>query len=45
LGSKAFIRRIREKLGDKARVDEEKPESREVFALEIEEIMEATARR
>jgi putative transposase len=44
LGSKAFIGRIREKLGDKARVDEEKPESREVFALEIEEIVEATAR-
>ena len=28
LGSKAFIERIRERLGDKARVDQEKPESR-----------------
>ena len=44
LGSKAFIGRIREKLGDKARVDEEKPESRQVFGLEIEEIVAATAR-
>jgi putative transposase len=44
LGSKAFIKGIREKLGDKARVDEEKPESRQVFGLEIEEIVGATVR-
>ena len=44
LGSEAFIEKIREKLGDKARVEEEKPESRRVFGLEIERIVEATAR-
>ncbi len=44
LGSKTFIERIREKLGDNARVDQEKPESRRVFGLEIERIVEATAR-
>src|SRR2546428_13345357 len=38
LGSKAFIGRIREKLGDKARVNEEKLQSRQVFGLKIEEI-------
>jgi hypothetical protein len=43
-GSKAFIERIRERLGDKARVDEEKPQSRQVFGLEIEEVVEATVR-
>jgi REP element-mobilizing transposase RayT len=44
LGSKAFIERIRARLGDKARVDEEKPQSRQVFGLEIEEIVGATVR-
>jgi chromosomal replication initiation ATPase DnaA len=44
LGSKKFIERLREKLGDKARVDEEKPESRQVFVLEIEEIVGVTVR-
>jgi len=44
LGDKGFIERVREKLGDKARVEEAKPESRRVFALGIEEIARATAR-
>jgi hypothetical protein len=43
-GSKKFIERLREKLGDKARVDEEKPESRQVFGLEIQEIVGARVR-
>ena len=44
LGSKAFIERIREKLGDKARVEAEKPQSRQIFGIEIEAIVGATAR-
>ena len=43
LGSKEFIGRVRERLGAKARVEQEKPESRRVFGLELEEIVEATA--
>lgn len=44
LGSKAFIGRVRERLGDKARVEQEKPESRRVFGLELEDIVGTTAR-
>jgi putative transposase len=44
LGSKAFIEKIKEKLGNKARVEAEKPESRQVFGLKIEAIVNATAR-
>ncbi|MPZ77049.1 MAG: hypothetical protein GEU77_11055 [Deltaproteobacteria bacterium] len=44
LGSKEFIDRIKERLGDKARIEEEKPESRRIFGLDLEEIVEATAR-
>jgi len=44
LGSKAFIGRVRERLGDKARVEEDKPQSRRVFGLELEKIVGATAR-
>ncbi len=44
LGSKEFIGRVKERLGDKARVESEKPESRRVFGLDLEEIVEATAR-
>jgi putative transposase len=44
LGSKAFVERIKEKLGQKARAEEEKPQSRRLFGLELEEIMQATAR-
>ena len=32
------------RLGDKARVEEEKPESRRIFGLDLEEIVVATAR-
>jgi hypothetical protein len=44
LGDKGFIERVKKKLGDKARVEEAKPESRRVFGLGIEEIVRATAR-
>ena len=44
LGSKEFIGWIRERLGAKARVEQEKPESRRVFGLELEEIVKATAK-
>jgi len=44
LGSKEFIGRVRERLGDKARVEQEKPESRRIFGVDLEEIVEATAR-
>jgi len=44
LGSKVFIGRVKERLGDKARVEQEKPESRRIFGLDLEEIVEATAR-
>jgi REP element-mobilizing transposase RayT len=44
LGSKAFIEGVIEKLGEKARVETEKPQSREIFGIGIEEIVEATAR-
>jgi hypothetical protein len=42
LGDKGFIEWVRKKLGDKARVEEAKPESRRVFGLGIEEIARAT---
>jgi REP element-mobilizing transposase RayT len=44
LGNTSFIERVKRKLGDRARVDEEKPESRQVFGLGVEEIARATAR-
>ena len=44
LGSKEFVERVMEKIGDKARVEAEKPESRAVFAPGIEEIVRATAK-
>ena len=44
LGSKAFIERVIEKVGEKARVEAAKPESRETFGIGIEKIVEATAR-
>src|SRR3989304_6317848 len=44
VGDKGFIEWVRERLGDRARVEEEKPESRRVFGLGIEEIARATAR-
>jgi len=44
LGSKTFIERITEKLGERAMVEAEKPQSRELFRIEIEDILNATAR-
>ena len=44
LGSKEFIGRIKYRLGGKAREEEEKPESRRIFALGLEDIVAATAR-
>ena len=44
LGSKEFIGRVKQRLGKKARVDEEKPESRWLFSPSLDEIVEATAR-
>jgi chromosomal replication initiation ATPase DnaA len=44
LGSKEFIGRVKERLGNKARVEQEKPESRRIFGVDLEEIVEATAR-
>ena len=44
LGSKEFIGRVKETLGDKARVEEEKPESRRIFGPDLEVIVAATAR-
>ncbi|MBM4260076.1 MAG: transposase [Deltaproteobacteria bacterium] len=44
LGSKEFIEVVIEKLGDKARVEAEKPESREIFGTGIAEIVKATAK-
>ena len=45
LVSKGFIERIREKLGDKARIEQEKPESKRVFGVELAQIVGATARQ
>ena len=44
LRSKEFMGRVKQRLGKKARVDEEKPESRRLFSPPLDEIVEATAR-
>jgi len=44
LGDRDFTEWVKERLGDRARVEEEKPESRKVFGLGVEEIARATAR-
>jgi hypothetical protein len=44
LRSKEFIGRVKDRLGDKARVEQEKPESRRIFGVELEAIVAATAR-
>ncbi len=44
LGSKEFIGGVRQRLGDKARVQEDKPESRRLFRPGLQEIIAATAR-
>ena len=36
--------RVKQRLGDKARVEEEKPESRRLFSPDLDEIVQATAR-
>jgi len=44
LGDKGFIEWVKERLGDRARVEEGKPESRRVFGLGVEKIARMTAR-
>lgn len=44
LGERGFVEWVREKLGDRAKVDENQPESKRVFGLEIAEVVAATAR-
>ena len=44
LGSKGFVQWVMERIGKKAHVDAEKPESRRVFGWEIGEIVRATAK-
>ena len=43
LGDRDFIGWVKERLGHRARVEEEKPESRKVFGLGVEEIARLTA--
>ena len=44
LGTKEFAQWVVEKLGDQAKVDREKPESRQIFGVELEQILKATAK-
>lgn len=44
LGDKGFVHRVRERLGERAKVEASKPESRQVFGLGVEEIVRAVAR-
>ena len=44
LGDKAFVEWVKERIGERAKVEEEKPQSRRVFGLGLEEIVRATAR-
>ena len=44
LGDRGFVEWIKERLGDRARVEEEKPESRRVFGLGVEQIVQVTAK-
>ena len=44
LGDRGFIEWVKQRLGDRAKVGEEKPESRRVFGLRVEEIARVTAR-
>ena len=44
LGDKAFVERVKEQIGQRARVEEEKPQSRRVFGLGLQDIVRATAR-
>ncbi|MEX0803964.1 MAG: hypothetical protein WD688_11705 [Candidatus Binatia bacterium] len=45
LGDKGFIQKVREMLGEKAKVETAKPESRQVFGLRVEDIARATAQK
>lgn len=38
-GADQFIEQVREKLGERARMEPDKPQSRQVFGLEIKEIL------
>ena len=44
LGKRDFIEWVKAKLGDRARVEEQKPESRKVFRIGVEKIARVTAR-
>jgi hypothetical protein len=44
LGDRNFVQRVTEKLGDRTKVDENQPESKKVFGLEIAEVVGATAK-
>jgi REP element-mobilizing transposase RayT len=44
LGGKAFVEWVKQKLGHRARVEVEKPQSRRVFGLGLQDIVRATAR-
>jgi REP element-mobilizing transposase RayT len=44
LGDRGFVEWIKERLGERARVEGEKPESRRVFGLGVEEIVRAVAK-
>ena len=44
LGDKVFIECVKDKIGQRAKVEEEKPQSRRVFGLGIQEIVRAAAR-
>jgi hypothetical protein len=44
LGDRNFVRWVKEKLGDGGKVDENQPDSKKVFGLEIAEVIDATAR-
>ena len=43
LGDKTFVEWVKEKIGKRAKVEEEKPQSRKVFGIGLEEIVRATA--
>jgi REP element-mobilizing transposase RayT len=44
LGDRGFVQWVRQRVGERARVEEEKPESRTVFGLGIEQIARVTAK-
>ena len=44
LGTKEFVQWVVERLGNQAKIDREKPDSRQVFSIELEQIVKATAK-